>query len=222
MEKGLKNCFDVLVVEEDFLLRCGMHETLRNIEFIGKIYESNDRKGVERLMKRECIDVVLLGVNSKVDLALETFKFIKVYNKNIKLIVFTISNSKKEVISFIDAGVNAILQKSAEGDEIHTAIQIVLRDGVYIQPQIYKIWYDDQIFQNGNKLKGNQKPKLTAREEEIIVLICGQYSTKQIAQKLFVEEITISNHRYNIMRKLNVNNVVGIVLYAVRTGLYIP
>ena len=64
--------------------------------------------------------------------------------------------------------------------------------------------------------------KLSSREVEVVVLICKEYTTKQIGDILNISCITANNHRSNIMKKLNTNNMVGVVLFAIRNGIYSP
>lgn len=63
------------------------------------------------------------------------------------------------------------------------------------------------------------KQNLTTREEEIVKLIVDEYSTQEIAEKLFISEHTVSTHRKNIHLKLAVRNSVGVTKYAMRIGM---
>jgi DNA-binding CsgD family transcriptional regulator len=66
------------------------------------------------------------------------------------------------------------------------------------------------------------KVDLTSREIEIMCLLCKQLNTVEIAEKLSLSQTTVNTHRYHIMKKLNTDNVVGIALYAVKAGIFIP
>jgi len=61
--------------------------------------------------------------------------------------------------------------------------------------------------------------ELTERENEILLLICQELTMKEIGQRLFLSENTVRNHRVNIMEKIGVNNIVGLVKYAYESGL---
>ena len=66
-----------------------------------------------------------------------------------------------------------------------------------------------------------QLPELTEREKEVLLLICQELTMKEIGQRLFLSENTVRNHRVNIMEKVGVNNIVGLVKYAYDTGVVI-
>jgi DNA-binding CsgD family transcriptional regulator len=62
-------------------------------------------------------------------------------------------------------------------------------------------------------------PELTAREKEVLKLIVAEYTTQQIADKLFISFRTAENHRYSILQKLDVKNTAGLVKLAIQMGL---
>ena len=66
----------------------------------------------------------------------------------------------------------------------------------------------------------NRQDQLTPREKEILIMICEQYSTEDIAKILFVSPLTVNNHRRSILAKTGAKNVAGMVVYAVKNGLF--
>jgi DNA-binding CsgD family transcriptional regulator len=62
--------------------------------------------------------------------------------------------------------------------------------------------------------------KLSVREKEVVLLICEGFTSGQIADRLFISKITVNNHRAHILKKIRSDNVVAIVIYAIRTGIY--
>ncbi|CAN5778750.1 hypothetical protein BH10BAC3_BH10BAC3_00900 [soil metagenome] len=69
------------------------------------------------------------------------------------------------------------------------------------------------------QIQSPELPRLTDREKEILKLIAQEFSTKQIAEKLFISEETVNTHRRNIMSKTSAKNMAGMVKYALQTGL---
>ncbi len=63
--------------------------------------------------------------------------------------------------------------------------------------------------------------QLTKREIEIMIYICLEMTTKQIAMKLHISDLTVHNHRYNIMKKIGKKNLAGIIIYTIRSGLFV-
>jgi len=71
-----------------------------------------------------------------------------------------------------------------------------------------------------NNNRESKPEKLTAREQEVLVMICHELSTEQIAERLFVSPLTINNHRRSLLAKTGAKNVAGLVLYAIRNNLF--
>ncbi|MBC7862296.1 MAG: response regulator transcription factor, partial [Bacteroidia bacterium] len=91
---------------------------------------------------------------------------------------------------------------------------------IYFDPEIKKYSQDDDT-QIKSTLTINEKPEnlLSDREKEILILVCREYSSAQIAEKLFISTGTVDTHRKNILLKLGVTNTVGLVKYALKHRL---
>ena len=106
---------------------------------------------------------------------------------------------------------------SGSYEELETAIRTVSKGDMYYSPQAM------QLIMAGEDVSAIDESDygyaLTKREKEIIHLIVQELSTIEIAQKLNISPGTVETHRYNIMRKLKVKNVVGITKFALKAGL---
>jgi len=97
------------------------------------------------------------------------------------------------------------------------AIEEVYRGREYIEPSI-----KEQILQNVLKLKKpstGDLPKLTQREKEILTLIAQEYTSQEIAAKLFISLRTVETHRFSLLQKLDAKNIVALVKIAMQMGL---
>lgn len=121
----------------------------------------------------------------------------------------------------MDMGVHAFLLKNTEPDELEKAIYAVADKDFYHNDLVASV-----LRKNVNEKKAGQRPnfqtaELTEREKEILLLICQELTMKEIGQRLFLSENTVRNHRVNIMEKVGVNNIVGLVKYAYEAGVVI-
>ena len=130
-------------------------------------------------------------------------------------------DSSKFILHMMDLGVHAFLLKNTEPDELEKAIYAVADKDFYHNDLVVAV-----LRKNVNERKMGQRPtfqaaELTEREKEILLLICQELTMKEIGQRLFLSENTVRNHRVNIMEKVGVNNIVGLVKYAYEAGVVI-
>jgi DNA-binding NarL/FixJ family response regulator len=121
----------------------------------------------------------------------------------------------------MELGVHAFLLKNTEPDELENAIYAVADKDFYHNELVASV-----LRKNVKEKKLGQRPnfrhtELTEREKEILFLICQELTMKEIGQRLFLSENTIRNHRVNIMEKIGVRNIVGLVKYAYDVGIVV-
>ena len=119
----------------------------------------------------------------------------------------------------MDLGVHAFLLKNTEPDELEKAIYAVVEKDFYHNDLVATVLRKSVKEKRTRARPLFQQAELTDREREILLLICQELTMKEIGQRLFLSENTVRNHRVNIMDKVGVNNIVGLVKYAYETGL---
>jgi len=118
----------------------------------------------------------------------------------------------------IKAGASGYLVKDSAPLDLKLAIAAVLRDEIYLSPRVSR--HVVSGFLDGTSLRNESSiDALTARQREILQLIAEGKSTKEIAYKLNVSIKTVETHRAALMQRLDIHDVAGLVLYAVRHGL---
>jgi DNA-binding NarL/FixJ family response regulator len=101
--------------------------------------------------------------------------------------------------------------KNAEKEELLTAIDTILKGEKYFSKDIKHIYLENKL---SNKRK--EEVKLTKREIDVVTLIAKEYTTQEIADKLFLSKHTIESYRKNLMTKLEVRNIAGLTKYAIK------
>jgi DNA-binding NarL/FixJ family response regulator len=221
MEIAKKN-ISILVVDDHPIYRKGIKRLLNNIRIINKCDEAeNGAKALEALAAFQ-YDIVLLDMQMPVMDGLEAAGFIRKKFPETKIIVLTMSDSKRQIIDMLDLGVVGYVLKSTDEAELTNAITLVNNGEQYLSREVNEVW--NQYLMNKHQFNRTvpNKIDLTSREIEIICLLCKQLNTVEIAEKLSLSQTTVNTHRYHIMRKLNTDNVVGVALYAVKAGIFIP
>jgi DNA-binding NarL/FixJ family response regulator len=128
-------------------------------------------------------------------------------------------DSEKFILHMMEMGVHAFLLKNTEPEELEEAIHAVMEKDFYHNDLVATV-----LRKNVKEKRASLRPvfsanELSDREKEIVVLVCQELTIKEIGQKLSISENTVRNHRVNIMEKVGVNNMVGLVKYAYETGL---
>src|SRR3990170_3866502 len=118
------------------------------------------------------------------------------------------------------AGAAGYMVKGADAAELEIAIRAVARGETYLSPMVSKHVVTDYI----QRISGETSPLelLTPRQREVLQLIAEGYSTKKIARTLKISVKTVETHRMQLMERLDIHDIAGLVRYAIRVGLVKP
>jgi len=160
-------------------------------------------------------DVVLLDVDMPVLNGFETLRLLREQHPDIRVIMITMHNESSLVKKFSALGALGYLPKNADRDTLFDALERVYRG----EP-CFDFNYDQKVppIQN-NQVEAAHVAQLTERETEILKFIAAGFSNKEIADKLNISHRTVDTHRTNLMKKLDVSNVAGLVRFAYKNGL---
>lgn len=162
-------------------------------------------------------DVVLMDIAMKNLNGLDATAKIKNEFPNVKVVILSMHANEEYVLQALKAGASGYMLKDAATQELELAIGAVLRGETYLSPPISK-----QVVENYmQRLSGVEHPldALTSRQREILQLIAEGRSTKDIAQRLHVNVKTVETHRAQLMERLGIHDIAGLVRYAIRVGL---
>lgn len=178
----------------------------------------NGRQLLEKIKDVE-IDVVVSDINMPEMDGIELSKQLKKEYPKIKTLILSTHNDAQMVGKCIQNDVDGYLLKNAEKQELLRALTIIVEGEKYFAEEV-KSEYMKTVFSEGGatKVKENLAP-LSRREKEILVHIAMEYTTQEIADKLFISQNTVNTHRKNLMSKLNAKNTAGLVKYAIQQGL---
>jgi two-component system response regulator NreC len=213
---------NALVVDSLPMFCDGLCRILKRIPGISKCDMAFDGKTAIEAFEKCKYDIVLMDLCLQEMSGSEVTGILMKKFPRTKIIIVSMVDTRKDVIEILQTGVNAYLLKSANELEITEAVQQVLDGEIYMSEKIQKLWTDYVMNKSSHEKSRPGQVELSIREKEIIRLLCDQLTALDIANKLCISEATVKNHRANIMKKLETDNAIGIALYAVKTGLYIP
>ena len=135
----------------------------------------------------------------------------------IRIVILSMHNSEEYVLRALRAGCAGYLLKGSAVSELEIAVRAVARGETYLSPAVSKQVVDEYVGRTGAAT--SPLDVLTPRQREILQLVAEGHTSKAIAQRLGVSFKTVEAHRAQIMERLNLHDLAGLVRFAVRAGL---
>lgn len=208
---------NVLVADDHPLLIDGIKTTLADVPDISIVAEAeNGYKVLEKLESGIHVDVILMDINMpKLD-GLQCTKMVNKKYPDIKIIALSQYDEKRFVKQMVKNGAHGYLLKDSGKDILVKAITAVANGENYFSDKLSIRLINQELKMEDTKALF---PKLTDRELEVLNLIGQEYSTQEIADKLFLSFHTVESHRANLMYKAGVKNTAGLIRWAVENDL---
>jgi DNA-binding NarL/FixJ family response regulator len=209
----------VLLADDHALVRAGMRSLLRDIAGVEVVGEAADGAEALALAVREKPDAVLLDIAMKGMGGLEAAARFREQHPGVKVIILSMHASEEYVLQALRAGAAAYLIKDSATAELELALKSVMRGETYLSPAISRQVVEGYVQRMG---AGAPVDPLTPRQRQVLKGIAEGRSTKRIAADLGLSVKTVETHRAQIMERLGIRDVAGLVRYAMRTGLVPP
>lgn len=214
----------VLLADDHTLVRAGIHLLLENIAGVKVVAEASTGREVLHLLKTTDPDVVLMNMSMKEMNGLEATAYMTQDYPQVRVLILSVHDDEQHVLHALRAGAVGYLLKDAAEIELEQAIKAVARGDTYLSPAVTKHVIADYRRRGSRTPKDSEKDtslaeSLTLRQREILQLIVEGHTTRQIAAALHISRKTVEAHRSELMRRLDVHNVAGLIRYALRLGL---
>ncbi len=210
----------VLLVDDHTLVRAGIRGLIEGLAGIEVVGEASD--GLEALELAEALrpNVVLLDVSMPGLNGLEVAARLVALDSAIRVVILSMHNLEEHVLRALRAGCAGYLLKGAAVSELEVAVRAVAGGATYLSPEVSKRVVDEYVGRTG----GSTGPLdvLTPRQREILQLVAEGHTSKDVAQRLGLSFKTVEAHRAQIMERLGVRELTGLVRFAVRVGLVTP
>ncbi len=211
----------VLLVDDHKMFRQGIKTVLTSLADIKVIGEADTGEEALEKIKKIKPDIVVMDINMSGINGIEASKKVKEFDKNIKILLLTMLENEKFIMDALSSGVEGYLFKEADASELIKAIKTIASGKEYINDEVKEkiinyVTHNNFYSQNINQ---TTSAKLTPRELEIVQHVSKGYTSRVIAEKLFISEFTVIKHRKNIIRKLGLKNFHEVVSYAISNGL---
>jgi len=176
----------------------------------------NGKQVIDRLQEYD-IDIVLLDINLPVINGIELCRTITRDFPEVRVLALTSYKKGVFIQQMLKAGALGYVLKHSAAEEIVRAVRAVMAGETYLNASVTTTLMETLRSQPDNH--DEFLPQLTRREKQVLSLIARELTTKEIAQELHLSEHTVESHRRNLLTKLNVRNVVGLIRKAMQRGL---
>jgi len=200
----------IIIADDHKMFSDGIYSMLsdeNNIQIV-KVVE-NGKLLLEYLKKNNNVDIILLDINMHEVNGIIAAKQIINFYPVIKIIIVSMYKRPTVIKELIELGVDGYILKDAGKGELLRAIKMVLKGEKFFDEDV-----KNSFLEQFSSRKVISKIELTPREKEILKLICESYTTKQIAETLFISKNTVESHRKNLLAKTGSKNSIGLVRFA--------
>jgi DNA-binding NarL/FixJ family response regulator len=209
-----------LLAEDHRLVRAGLRALLESLPGFEVVGEATDGADAIERVRQLAPDVVLMDISMPQQNGLEAMRRIRKSSPATRVLVVSMHAERPYVEEALAAGAAGYLLKNADRAELELALAVVARGDLWLSPAVSRTIVEALLERTTQPPRGAER--LTPRQRQILQLIADGNSTKQIAQALHISAKTVDAHRAEIMVRLDVHNVAGLVNYAIRHGIVPP
>lgn len=208
-----------IIADDHKIFREGLRLVLSDDSQLQFIAEAENGEELLQILKGNEADVVLLDLKMPVMDGMAATEEIRSTYPTLKILILTMHDEEHMIIHMLEAGANGYLLKNADPVEIKTAIHAVVENNYYFNDMVSGTMLKNIM--NKNIVEPNFKPavELDERETKILQLICQEYTSAEIGDKVFLSARTVEGIRSGIMEKAGVRNIAGLVMFAVKNGI---
>jgi DNA-binding NarL/FixJ family response regulator len=202
----------VLLADDHGILRDGLRSVLneRNMEVVA---EASDGLQAVELCKKLAPEIAVIDISMPIMNGIAAASEIRKVSPNTKVMILTMHTEDRYVFAALRAGVSAYILKSKTVSNLLQAIEDVSNGDVYLSSGISKSLVNAYLAADADS------GPLSTREREVLQFLAEGKNAKEIAAALGISTKTAETHRANMMRKLGINDMIGLIRYAIKEGL---
>jgi two-component system, NarL family, nitrate/nitrite response regulator NarL len=215
----------LVIVDDHKMVRDGIRMIIENRPGLKVVGEAGGKSEALALILKESPDIVLLDLDLRNDSGLDLLPEIKTNSARTRVLILTGVRDPEIHQQCVRQGARGLVQKEAASDTLVKAIEKVYAGEIWFDRNMMSSLLNDVLEQKNGKAEDPETLKmgtLTAREKEVIDLVCQGLKNKQVAERLFISDTTVRHHLTSIFSKLDVSDRLELVIYSYRFGLSDP
>jgi two-component system, NarL family, response regulator NreC len=212
------DAYRIVLADEHILFRQGMKRIIDEMPEMKVVGEANNGQEAIEVVKKLLPDLAILDISMPKLSGIEACRQIRGLFPGVKILMLTMHKDREYFYQAISAGAQGYLLKEDSDEELFAAIGTIRKGAIYVTKALAGVVSIDisALFHGAIR----QLPKsLTAREREVLKLICEGKSNSDVAEVLRISVRTVETHRANMMNRLDLRNTAELVRYAVQNGL---
>lgn len=210
----------IALVDDHILLRNGLANLVRELDFEVLFQASNGADLIEKLRTHPHPEIILMDINMPVMDGNDATLWLKINMPEIKVLALSMYDDENAILRMIRNGAKGYILKDSEPSELRTALNTVNTKGFYHSELVTgKLIHTINNMDNSTSSSPISLLGLTEKQIEFLKLICTEMTYKEIAEKMCVSPRTIDGYRDDLFEKLHVKSRVGLVLFAIKHGI---
>jgi DNA-binding NarL/FixJ family response regulator len=210
----------ILIADDHAIVRSGLRKVLDSKPDMEVVAEAEDGAVAVELALKEDVHLAILDVSMPRMTGIQAVAELHKRKPELKTLMLSMHDSEQFLFEALKAGASGYVLKSGADTDIVDAVRAAMRGDSYLYPSAIAALVHDYVERRG---RGEEHfDVLTPRELEVLKLIAEAYTSKQIADALFISIKTVDRHRQNILEKLGMRDRVELTRYAIRRGLIQP
>lgn len=201
----------VVLADDHVFVRDGIKSLLENEANIEVVGEGTDGVEALKVVETEKPDLLILDIRMPNLTGIEVVEKLRSQNNQVKIVMLSMHESEEYVLKSIKAGADGYLLKGSSKEEFLKALHTVANGGKYFSGDISSILISQFANPAGSvdlKQSIDEDLMITKREKEILKLLLSGKGNKEIAEALDISKRTAEVHRFNLMKKLKVKNLI--------------
>jgi len=212
------NKIHLAIVDDHTLFRKTLNDYISNYSDFNVVIQSPDIPDLLNRLNHFDVQVLLLGIFIPQLYGSQVVRIIKNAYPDIKVLVLSMGTDLDVLSELLDAGVNGILSKSEEPEELLYAIRLLSEERIYRSKLFTEVMYWNRMQEKKAKT-GAQAVVLNEREKEILQLLWEEKSNKEIAEHLFLSVRSVEKIRQDMKEKVSARSTVGLLKYAIHNNI---
>lgn len=213
----------ISLADDQQLFRSGLAALIKSVPGFNLLNEAENGKiFIEQLQSGQQLpDIALIDMHMPEMNGVELNAYLQRQYPSVKVLILSVYDQERFIAKMIEAGACGYLSKNCEITELVSAINSAYKNGFYFNQLILKAMRKASQYKTADlKNISNISIELTTREKEILVLLCKEYTTSEIGDQLYISPRTVEGHRNNLLTKTGCRNTAGLVIFAVKNGIF--
>jgi len=211
----------VVLADDHHLVRQGIRALLERANDIQVVGEAADGREAVELIRRVAADVLVMDIGMPRLDGIQATERIRALDVATRVVILSMHSDETLVRQALRSGARGYLLKGSVREELLLAIRAAMRGDIYLSPAISASLLDELLVPQGDRDERGPLDLLTPREREVLQLIVEGHTNTAMAHELQVSVKTVQRHRANLMAKLGVHDLAGLVRVAITQGLVV-